>query len=712
MKLVIVESPNKTRKIGQFLGSDYRVGASFGHVRDLPPSGDLAITFADGRIAPRYQELERSARHVAQLRQLAERAEEVYLATDPDREGEAIAWHVTQVLGDAHRYRRIVFNAVTRAAVDRALQAPRELDDGLVAAQQARRVLDRVVGWVVSPVLRWGVGRKDARSAGRVQSVALRLVAEREREIAAFSVTEFFTLDARLAHPDTPPPFTARLSEWKGDPLGHRLAERALAESTVTWCRKQEWRVHAVDSREQQRRPPPPFITATVQQAASVRLGLPPDRTMQLLQKLFEDGHITYHRTDSVAIDPEAIERARAFIAANFPPDYLPRSPVIHQGKSANSQEAHEAIRPTTPEGGPRPAALGDAQARSLYELIWQRFIASQMSPGRDHLSTIQVAIAPDGFTHTERGRMPMGIATAKGKMVVFDGWRRLTDDATDERATGKRTGKGKGKAESTEESTPLPALTPGDLLRLDDLQVTKRSTKAPPRYTQASLIKKLEAEGIGRPSTYAAIMKTLLDRGYVTQQKRKLLCTELGLALIDFLVDRFAGNFIEYDYTARMEALLDRIAAGEVAWEASITEAAFAVRDIARRAGLRYDPLSGETAPRREPPQPCAEAGPCPLCQGPMTRREGRYGAFFACMDRGCVGTRNPDGTPGRKSRALLAERTPRPPSARPAPPPADPQAPACPLCGGAMALSTDAAGTRAWACLRFPACQGTAEA
>ncbi len=594
MKLVIVESPNKTRKIREFLGSGYRVAASFGHVRDLPAAGELSVGFAAGRVLPTYVPLERSRQAIADLTRQAADADEVLLATDPDREGEAIAWHISQLLG-ARAYRRVVFHSITRAEVLKAVASPRDLDLHLVDAQQARRVLDRVVGWLVSPTLR-RLG-KDARSAGRVQSVALRLVAEREREIQKFNAVDYFILAARLARPGTPPPFQARLVAWKGEPLAQRLANAKVADQTVAWCRRQEWRVQGCERREQQRHPPAPFTTATVQQAASVRLGLNPDATMKLLQGLFEDGRITYHRTDSTALAPEAIAAARALIARDFPKAYLPAQAVVHATKAANAQEAHEAIRPTHPEEG--VDAAGGEAAGKLYRLIWQRFIACQMAPGRDQLTTLDVACAPGAWLVAGRAPQPMGVFQAKGKVVLFDGWRRLTgDDATEERAVRKRKAKAgapakSGGDEEDEFAGELPMLQPGDALNLLELEAQARTTKPPSRYTQASLIKKLEHDGIGRPSTYAAIMRTIIERAYVAEKQRKLHATELGLAVTDFLVRHFSGNFIDLGYTARLEGDLDRIARGETGWERVVTEASHAVLAMAQRAGLRGNPLA-----------------------------------------------------------------------------------------------------------------------
>lgn len=579
MRLLIVESPTKSKKLREFLPRDIRIAASFGHVRDLPPTGDLAVRFVDGQVLPTYAPLEKAARAIAELRALAAQADEVLLATDPDREGEAIAWHLTELIGK-HRYQRAVFHALTRSAVEKALTQLRPLDRHLVDAQQARRVLDRVVGWVVSPTLR-RLG-KDAKSAGRVQSIALRIVAEREREIAAFTARDYFTLAATVQKPGEPPPFVARLAEWKGEPLAHRLAEADTAHKAVEWCRKQPFIVGGCERKEQARHAPPPFTTATVQQAASVRLKLAPDQTMKLLQELFEGGHITYHRTDSTALAPEAVAAAREVIAARFPPRYLPKEPIVHATKAANAQEAHEAIRPTHPESG--GDAVGATPAGKLYHLIWERFIACQMASGRDELTTIDLHCAPTAWNGG-----PMGIFRAKGKVVRFDGWRKLGGDATDEAKPRSRKGADKDEDEFAGQ---LPMLEPGQKIELLELTAEQKSTKPPPRYTQAALIKRLERDGIGRPSTYAAILGTILGRGYVAERKRLLHATDLGLGVTDFLIRHYAGGFIELDYTARLEGALDQVARGERPWEPLVTAATKTVVKHAQQAGYRGNVL------------------------------------------------------------------------------------------------------------------------
>ncbi|MFH2201651.1 MAG: type I DNA topoisomerase [Elusimicrobiota bacterium] len=584
MKLVIVESPNKIRKIRGYLGPDYNIAASFGHVRDLPAKGDLAVAFEDGRIIPTYVMLERSSNCIRELKELAKKADEILLAMDPDREGEAIAWHVSALLGE-HKYSRVVFHSITKKEVQEAVAKPRPLAQHLVDAQQARRVLDRVVGWLVSPTLR-SVG-KEARSAGRVQSVALRLVARREQEINRHNNVEYYSLSAKLEKPGSPPSFTAELVAWKGEPLAHRLRDQELADQTVAWLKNQEWKVLSCQRKDANRNAPPPFTTATVQQAASVKLAMNPDQTMKLLQGLFEEGKITYHRTDSSALAPEAVEMARRIIAKKFPPDYLPEKGIVHASKAANAQEAHEAIRPTDPETG--PGAAGDASGK-LYKLIWQRFVACQMAPGRDQITTIDVAVAPAEWEHAEKGKVPRGVFQAKGKVVLFDGWRKLVGgDATQEK---------KKKDDEEEADVELPMLEVGDELKLLAAAAKKKKTKPPARYTQASLIKKLETDGIGRPSTYANIMKTIMARGYVKDVKRKLHCTPLGMDVTRFLVVHYSGNFIELDYTARLEEELDRISRGEAQWEQVVTEASFAVLKLAKQAGLWRNPLKPRAKP------------------------------------------------------------------------------------------------------------------
>ncbi|MHC5067206.1 MAG: type I DNA topoisomerase [Planctomycetota bacterium] len=649
MKLVIVESPNKVKKIEGFLGSGYRCAASFGHIRDLPARGDMAVDFSDDTVSPHYEVTK--AKQLERLRALARNADEILIATDPDREGEAIGWHLCQALGPQRHYRRVTFNAITKRAVLAAVAEPGELNQALVDAQQARRVLDRVVGWVVSPTLRQGLNDKAARSAGRVQSVALRLLARTEWRIQRFTAHDYFDLSARFAGP---PAFTATLWQWQGEDLGHRLAKAADAEAIRSAAEGGPWQVSAADTRTVTRKPPPPFITSTVQQAASVQLKMAPDACMKALQALFEGGHITYHRTDSVALSPEGIDAARTIISDRFGADYLPAKPVNHAAKAANAQEAHEAIRPTKPESGPDPDVIGNH--RDLYRLIWQRYIASQMSAGRD--ATTVYHIISDGA--------PTCVFRARGTVVMFDGWRRVSADATIERK----------RERDHDDNKQLPKLAVGDTLTLTELTATAKRTRPPPRFTQASLIKLLEKEGIGRPSTYAAILKTLLDRDYIRDSRRKLAVTDLGMRVVQWLVDHYRGNFIEIEYTRQLEEQLDAISRGELAWQPVVCAEHQRILSLSRAAGGA-----------RPAAQPAPADITCPRCSKPMRAIHGRNGLFYGCTAYpSCTGTRNPQQSTPISERPVPAAQP------RPTVEPSQRNAPLCPECASAMTLVRDA--------------------
>ncbi|NRA38923.1 MAG: type I DNA topoisomerase [Planctomycetes bacterium] len=655
MKLVVVESPNKVKKISSFLGDGYKVGASVGHIRDLPATGDLGVSFADGHIDPHYIITKKD--RAKQLQQLAQGADEVLIATDPDREGEAIGWHIIQILGEKkYTYKRVTFNQITKKAVLAAVNSPGELDMNLVNAQQARRVFDRVVGWVVSPTLRRGLGKKDARSAGRVQSTALRLVVERELAIRQFDVRDYFELEARLSA-SNPPAFSATLYEWQGKKLEHRLRSSNDAQALADACQPGPWTVKNVDRKESRKFAPPPFTTSTVQQAASVRLKLSPDQCMKALQSLFEAGHITYHRTDSVSLSPEAIETSRTIIGDTYGKEYVPASANKHSSKVANAQEAHEAIRPTHAEKGPKSAAIQDHQA--VYELIWQRYIASQMAAGVDDVTVYTVLTASEENVSFR----------ARGVVRLFDGWRKVSEDSTSE------------KKKDEKESAPLPTLQQGDALKLDELKLNKKSTKPPPRYTQAALIKEMEKQGIGRPSTYASIMKTIMDRKYVNEVKRKLHASDLGIDVCQWLIEHYKGNFIEMAYTSGMEERLDAMSRGELDWHQAITEESELLVSISQKAGLSYNPLSGEQAQRSQP----VEGIQCPSCKGAMRLINSSNGEFYGCMDYPkCKGTR-----PGKEQ----AE--------------AEKNAPQCPLCEGTMRYRKSKHGAF-WGCAAYPKCKG----
>ena len=616
MKLIIVESPNKCNKIRQLAGPGYKVMASFGHVRDLPVSGgDLHVAFRDGHIIPNYTEVKREGfkSPVPDLQAAARQCDEVLLASDPDREGEAIAWHLTQVIGP-HRYQRVRFHSITEDAVRQALASPTPIDDHLVNAQQARRVLDRVVGWLGSSVVRQGMG-KEARSAGRVQSAALRIVVDRERDIHHFVPTDFFTLRAHLEAPGQQPSFWAAVTSFRGTKIEKGFRVKGDADAAAAACLNATWSVTSSDRREEQRRPPPPYMTSSLLQAASVAFQWRPEQTMKIAQTLFEDGHITYMRTDSVALAPEAIAAARAYIGQHFAPAYLPEKAHIYGTKQAHAQEAHEAIRPTHPETG--PDAAGGEESGHLYRLIWQRFMACQMANANDAITTIHVAAGSSPTT-------PIATLVAKGKTSLFDGWRVLTATAAEDDTKQAKRKRGQvpdtdDEESAEEEDVRLPSLKAGQLLRLQELAIKKSTTQPPSRYTQASLIKKLEHDGIGRPSTFASILRTLLDRRYVREERRKLVATDVGMQLVDFLMRHFQGNFIDLTYTATMERTLDDIAAGKEAWEVRMTEAVFQFAALTKAAGLPGDPLteSGSPGAPQELPQlpPNPRLRPCEGC-------------------------------------------------------------------------------------------------
>jgi DNA topoisomerase-1 len=530
MKLMIVESPNKIKKIKAILGSGWDVAASVGHIRDLPVKS-LGIEPDTYRLE--YQILERSESVVSQLRQRASRSEQVYLATDPDREGEAIAWHLQQVL-NLRRYERVTFDAITENVIHASLNAPRQLNTNLVHAQEARRGADRLVGYQVSPALsrQTGIARL---SAGRVQSVALRLVVDRQREIEAFKETKHFGAEAIFdggkwrSQWDTAP-FLKEGEEY--------ILDAALAEEAAK-CRL--FAVTAAATKPASKAPPPPFTTATLLQAASVTLGYKPEQTAQIAQRLFEEGLITYHRTDSQNFSAEALAEIRAYAASNN----LPLPPKARTWKSKESaQEAHEAIRPTHLEQ--RNAGADDDQ-KKLYDLIWTRAVASQLADAEYSVNTLTLA--------TQDVSQPF-VFKATGRTLIKPGWRTLTaKDAAEEPDA-------EDAEKQSDENGRVPALVRGTQLHADSARVLNKQTRPPNGYTQASLIKKLEHEGIGRPSTYPAILKNIITRNYIDDAKKILRATDLGLLVIDALKGHFA--FLEYDYTRSLEQQLDDIAEGK----------------------------------------------------------------------------------------------------------------------------------------------------
>ncbi len=595
MKLMIVESPNKIKKIKSILnaggGSAWEVAASVGHIRDLPVN-NLGITVPE--YTPQYELTERGRDVIKRLRALAARADEVYLATDPDREGEAISWHLKEALR-LRSYQRVAFDAITPAVVARALERPRRINDNLVQAQEARRVLDRLVGYQVSPVLSRQTARRGL-SAGRVQSPAVRLVVDREREIEAFKETRHFGAEVSFDH-------NAWRAQWETAPFlpkGEKyLMDKDLAERAAR-CR--EFCVDTSENKRATQPPPPPFTTSTLLQAASVSLGLKPDVTAQLAQKLFEQGLITYHRTDSQNFSAEAIKDVRAFAAGRKLP--LPAA-ARHWKARGGAQEAHEAIRPTH---FPTQGAGEDRLQQSVYRLIWMRAVASQLADAEYSVNTLRliaqgdVGVAPGGKRFTFK---------AVGRTLIAPGWKALTakDDAEEDEPT----------RDGEENCGRVPLLPAGAAATAETGRVLLKQTRPPNRYTQASLIKKLESIGIGRPSTYPAILKNVLTRGYLGETAKFLTPTELGCLVVDTLEPRF--RFLDYAFTRDLEQQLDDIADGKAKYLDVVAGAdAQLQQELARLGGatvprMRSTPAAPERAaafrsrPRGADPASVADA-------------------------------------------------------------------------------------------------------
>jgi len=610
MKLVIVESPAKAKTIEKYLGSDYRVLASYGHVRDLPPK-DGSVKPDEG-FAMEWEPYADKARQLRAIADEAKKADALILATDPDREGEAISWHIREMLRNRRalpsEVERVTFNAITKQAVTTAMKAPRALDDDLIDAYRARRALDYLVGFTLSPVL-W---RKlpGAKSAGRVQSVALRLVVDREREIEAFRAQEYWTITAAMMAGGQP--FDARLVEWKGRKLDKfDLKDEATAKAAKADVEAGSFTVSSVETRPQARNPQPPFTTSTLQQEAARKLHFSASHTMRLAQQLYEDGLITYMRTDGVQMAGEAIAAAREAIADRFDRGYLPDSPRVYTTKAKNAQEAHEAIRPT--DFRRDRAASGD-HAR-LYELIWKRALASQMASAKLERTTVELADAGGA-----------AVLRATGQVVIFPGFLTLYQESFDD--------------PEDEDSKRLPRLTNGDRPDLGEVKAEQHFTQPPPRYSEASLVKKLEELGIGRPSTYASILQTLKDRAYVRLEKNRFIPEEKGRLVTAFL-ERFFERYVSYDFTAGLEDSLDDISGGRADWQ-QVLEAFW--RDFKPKTVEVMDQKPSEVtqaldeflAPALFPDKgDGSDPRACPACaNGRLSLRGGRYGAFIACSN------------------------------------------------------------------------------
>lgn len=577
--LVIVESPAKAKTIGKYLGKGYTVKASVGHVRDLPKSNKDAVDIESGFV-PRYIVSPGKEKVITELKSAAKKADLVLLAPDPDREGEAIAWHVAELIKDANKnLKRIVFHEITKDAVQEALQHPRNIDMHLKEAQEARRVLDRLVGYDLSGLI-WKKVRYGL-SAGRVQSPALRILMEREREIRAFIPETFFVLTAHTKSKDgTKIPFVC-IEEPN---------TKTEADRIVTLGEKYLWHIQGIKETEQKRSPRPPFTTSTLQQTASTRLGFSPSRTMGAAQKLYEAGLITYMRTDSTTLSQVAQKQIIALLYAEYGKEYV--APRQYKTKSKSAQEAHEAIRPTN--FAHHTAGFTDDQ-KKLYELIWRRAVSSQMAEARVLRTKVIANITGSPETIPD--------FSVNGSRVMFDGWLRV-----DTIARG--------------EDIEVPKLKEGDALTLQNMEAEQKETQPPNRYTEAGLIKELEKRGIGRPSTYASIMKTIIDRGYVEKQGRTLVPTDTGDVVSSFLEEHFK-EYIDDDFTSEMEDKLDKIAEGACEYEETLAsfykpfkKAVVSKEDIDKLTNL------GEAAPEFV----------CPECGSNMVVKLGRGGKFLSC--------------------------------------------------------------------------------
>ncbi len=611
--LVIVESPAKARTVGRILGKDYAVKASVGHVRDLLRS-QLSVD-VENDFSPKYRVPNEKREVVKDLKSDVARAEKVFLATDPDREGEAIAWHLLESAEiEPSRARRVVFHEITKEAVEDAFNHPRAIDMHLVDAQQARRILDRLVGYNLSPLL-WEKVRSRL-SAGRVQSVALRLVVDREREIQEFTPEEYWTIDADFLYQEKPPVFKARLVGI--DTQKPELPNGEVVESYRPALMEATYRVSTVKRGQRRRKPSAPFTTSTMQQAASRRFGFTARRTMALAQQLYEGvelgsgeqvGLITYMRTDSTNVSEQALQEARRLIASQYGERFLPKEPVRYRSRSRGAQEAHEAIRPTSVSRTPQEMkeCLTRDQMK-LYDLIWRRFMASQMKPAVYDTLTVEL----QGLHPRHRFEFRVSASALK-----FPGFLELY---------GARDPNGEnGESEELESSmSQLPDLVVGDQVDILELIPEQHFTQPPPRYSDASLIRALEEHGIGRPSTYAPIISTLRQRGYIIREKRRLLPTEIGETVNDLLVDHFP-EIVDVNFTANMESELDEIASGEREWV-----------DVIREF---YGPFSVMLEEAREAmpevkPEPELLDRMCPESGHPLQIRHGRYGKFIGCSN------------------------------------------------------------------------------
>jgi DNA topoisomerase-1 len=608
--LVVVESPAKARTIGKYLGSGYTVKASVGHVRDLPKS-KIGVDIENGSFEPVYEVIEGKKKVVAELRKAARENETVYLASDPDREGEAIAWHIAEEIKDVNRnLKRVLINEITKKGVAKAIASPLQIDMNKTDAQQARRILDRLVGYEISPILWQKVQR--GLSAGRVQSVAVRLVCEREQEINAFIPEEYWSVDI-TCRATQPPPFEARIWRWDGEKAEPKTKDQA--DEIATELHAGSATVASVEKKERRKRPQAPFITSRLQQDAARKLRYSAKRTMALAQRLYEGvelgdegptGLITYMRTDSTRVSDDALAAVRAHITDTYGPEYLPETPNEYSNKE-RAQDAHEAIRPTLLEWPPDRVATALAEhpegneLTRLYTLIWQRFVASQMVPAVYDATTVDM----------NRGR---AVLRSTGQVMKFAGYTKVYEVAETDDA----------KAEAAEAADKLlPSMEVGETVTLESIRPEQHFTQPPPRFSEASLVKELEERGIGRPSTYASIMSTIVDRGYVEKKEARFFPTELGILVNGLLVESFP-EIVSSDFTAKMEADLDHVEEGREDWR--------------KLLGTFYEPFKVElekakTEMRDVKREEIPTDFVCEKCGKNMVVKWGRNGSFLACQ-------------------------------------------------------------------------------
>jgi DNA topoisomerase-1 len=665
--LVIVESPAKARTINKYLGSDYLVKASLGHVLDLPKK-DLGVDVAHN-FKPTYITIPGRKAIIAELKSAAAKSEAIYLAADPDREGEAICAHLRELLnGKKRKIFRVLFNEITRDAIREAFKAPGEIDSRLVDAQQARRILDRLVGYQVSPLL-WDKVKRGI-SAGRVQTVALRLIVEREREIQAFQKKEYWTIRARLEGKN-PPPFDARLVKFQGKDL--EIPDQATAERIVNAIKAASPVVESVTTTEKRKYPVPPFITSKLQQEAVRKLHFPARKTMLLAQRLYEGleigeegsvGLITYMRTDSTRVAEGALSAVRGYILTTFGKDYLPAAPIHYKSKK-DAQDAHEAIRPTDPRRDPDSIKkyLSPDEFK-LYKLIWQRFVASQMTPAVFDQTTIDISAGDY-------------LLRATGSVEKFNGFRAVYEEGKDEKAEME---------EDEELKLRLPQVKQGERLKLRKLLPEQHFTEPPPRFNEATLVKALEEKGIGRPSTYATILSIIQNREYVEKLQGRFYPSELGMLVSDLLVKNFSDIF-EVAYTARMEEELDEVEEGKLTWTEALSEFYKKFKKDLRVAEREMVDIKGEGIPTEVK---------CEKCGKPMVIRLGRNGQFLSC-----TGYPECDGTSDLPPE-LAAKYT----SAGPPAPELPEQT--CEKCGKPMAVKRGRFGFFL-ACTGYPECRNT---